>query len=120
MSETIEKLKGKSKSGSLAAGLNILLPGVGYLYCGRVILGIIVLPFVIGLIYVQPYAAITIWIVLIIDGFLAAGRYNKKLEAKINAAMKTCPQCAEKIMPEAKVCKHCAYKFDSTPETKSA
>ncbi len=83
MSESIEKLKHKNKSGLLAAGLNILLPGLGYMYCGRIFLGIIVLPFVIGLIYVQPFAAITIWIVLIIDGFLAAGRYNKNWRVKL-------------------------------------
>ncbi|TAJ91782.1 MAG: hypothetical protein EPO31_13830 [Gammaproteobacteria bacterium] len=111
MSEELDKLKHKEKSGLLAAGLNILLPGAGYMYCGRPILGIIVLPFVIGMIFVTPAGALGIWIVLIIDGFLAAGRYNKCLAQKIDAAMKVCPQCAEKIMPEAKVCRYCGHKF---------
>jgi len=111
MSQSIDELRAKNKSGWLAAGLNILLPGLGYIYCGRVFLGVVVLPFVLGLVYVMPPAALTIWAILVIDGFLAAGRYNKTLDQKINSAMKTCPQCAEKILPEARVCKHCGFNI---------
>lgn len=60
MSKSIEEMKGKTKNGLLAAGLNILLPGLGYIYCGRILLGIIVLPFVIGIVFVMPPAAILI------------------------------------------------------------
>lgn len=27
--------------------------------------------------------------------------------------IKKCPQCAEKVKPEALVCKHCSYKFET-------
>lgn len=115
MAEDIKKLEKKRKSGLLAAGLNLLLPGVGYMYCGRWFLGIVVIPFMIGMFYFamtyNPFMFITLWAVLIIDGFLAANRYNKKLETKIEAGMKTCPMCAEKVLPAAKVCKHCGHKF---------
>ena len=80
MSTTNEKFEIRRKSGVLAAGLNILLPGLGYMYCGRVLLGLVVLPFVISLLYVEPMSAVIVWIILIIDGFLAANRFNGKLE----------------------------------------
>lgn len=40
---------------------------------------------------------------------------NKKIKEKAEQeyydSMKTCPQCAEKVLPKAKVCKHCGYHF---------
>ncbi|GBC62786.1 Uncharacterized protein DENIS_3763 [Desulfonema ishimotonii] len=42
---------------------------------------------------------------------------NKKIKEKheqdMFENMKTCPACAEKVMPKAKVCKHCGYQFKS-------
>lgn len=113
MEESVEQLEKKKKNGMLAAGLNILLPGAGYMYCGRILLGIVVLPFTLLMVFTVPMVAITMWIVLIIDGFVCAGRYNKKLDEKIQGAMKTCPACAEKILPAAKVCKHCGHNLTS-------
>lgn len=76
----------QKKSGWVAALLNLFLPGAGYIYCGRWILGIIAFLFAIGV------AAITYgfgWpafcFVVFIDGFLCAGRYNKKMIMKILA-----------------------------------
>ena len=74
----------KKKSGWIAAFLNLLFAGAGYMYCGRVILGIFVFiltviiastTFGIGLLIIAP--------ILFIDGFLAAGRYNKKMMAEL-------------------------------------
>lgn len=119
MSESIEKMKRKRKSGLLAAVLNLFLPGLGYMYCGRILLGIfvgiILLPIEILLMGEIPLAVVPIWIIMFIDGFLASGRYNKKLEEKIYNTLKTCLQCAEKVQPEAKVCKHCGYSFVQQP-----
>ena len=116
--EQIEKLQFKEKSGAKAAAFNLILPGLGYIYCGRVILGIIVFPFVAAMLFFVHWGgAIFLWVILIVDGFLAAGRYNKKIEKKIQESMKKCPQCAEKIMPDAKVCKHCGYKFEVSSES---
>ena len=30
---------------------------------------------------------------------------------------KTCPDCAETVLAEAKVCKHCHYRFDKSTAT---
>src|ERR1700674_4576893 len=64
----------KKKSGAVTALLNLFLPGAGYAYCGRWILGVVAM-FVVSL----GFAAIGIVFILIIDGFLCAGRYNKLL-----------------------------------------
>lgn len=29
--------------------------------------------------------------------------------------VKRCPDCAESVLAEARVCKHCGYRFDTTP-----
>lgn len=40
---------------------------------------------------------------------------NKKIKEKIELefieSMKRCPQCAERVMPKARVCKHCGHEF---------
>jgi hypothetical protein len=73
----------RKKSGWLAALLNLVLPGAGYVYCGRWLLalaaiGFIVMSFVVfgplGII-----AAASFELVFIVDGFLCAGRANKKM-----------------------------------------
>jgi len=110
--KTIEDLQRKKKSGALAAGLNLILPGAGYMYCGRVILGIGALLFCVVMVAFNPFYVLPLWAILIIDGFLAADRYNKTLDIKIDSMMKKCPMCAEKISPEAKKCKHCGHMLE--------
>lgn len=112
MNDSINDLEQKKKNGLLAAGLNLVLPGAGYVYCGRVILGIGAFILAGLIILVYPYGAIVVWLVVIIDGFLYADRYNKKLEKEIKSQMKKCPMCAELVQPDAKVCKHCGHKFE--------
>lgn len=80
----------EKKSGWLAAFLNLIFPGAGYAYCGRWILGVFVF-----LLFVALWAgALDLWLpapiiwfgllpIVFIDGFLAAGRYNKDLMTKI-------------------------------------
>ncbi|MDP8204997.1 MAG: hypothetical protein P9L95_10750 [Candidatus Tenebribacter mawsonii] len=108
----IDSLEKKRKNGWAAVGLNLIFPGFGYIYCGKILLGVIVFPVAIGILIVTiGFGAFVIYPILIIDGFLAANRYNIKLDEEIRGIMKTCPKCAEKILPEAKVCKHCSYEF---------
>ena len=80
-------IEAKRKKGWIAAVWNIFIPGAGYIYCGKFIVGIIVLPFFILMILsagpLAPFLIPTLWLILIVDGFLAANRYNKKLDAKL-------------------------------------
>ena len=78
--EELMLLEANKKSGLVAALLNIFIPGAGYMYCGRWVLGIFAMVFVIGFVVVSlGYLAGGLWLMLIIDGFLCAGRYNKDL-----------------------------------------
>lgn len=78
--ELLLLVESRKKSGGIAALLNLFLPGAGYMYCGRWFLGIVAFFFVVALfIFSLGSAAVCLILVLIIDGFLCAGRYNKNL-----------------------------------------
>ena len=80
------QVEARKKSGWLAALLNLVIPGAGYVYCGRWFLGIIAFFFVIAMFFVSlGYAAVALVFILIVDGFLCAGRYNKNLILKVIA-----------------------------------
>jgi hypothetical protein len=95
----------QKKSGGTAAILNLIWPGSGYIYCGYFVIGIIILMIYAaffwfaassldssismeGIIFIYTYvftniipieySTFTVFI-LVADGFLAAGRYNRKL-----------------------------------------
>ena len=78
------ELEAKKKSGWIAALLNLVLPGAGYMYCGRIILGIFVLLvgvfLIVGSFTIPGVGAFygSFVLIMIVDGFLCAGRYNKK------------------------------------------
>ncbi len=38
-------------------------------------------------------------------------KIREKIEQDISERMKRCPRCAEKIMPQAKICRHCGYEI---------
>jgi TM2 domain-containing membrane protein YozV len=70
----------RKKSGWVAALLNLLLPGVGYMYCGNVVLGIVAFVFAVFLLVITlGLAAPIIVLILVVDGFLCADRHNRKL-----------------------------------------
>lgn len=82
--ELLLLVESRKKSGGIAALLNLFLPGAGYIYCGRWILGIFAFFFVIALaVFSLGFAAIGLVFMLVIDGFLCAGRYNKNLITEV-------------------------------------
>ena len=97
------------KSIPLAIGLNLLLPGVGYMYMGRVLLGICVL-LLIGGIYAGTamlgffYAWGGLNLIMAIDMLILGRKREKDIAA---ATTKVCPKCAESIKRDAKVCRFC-------------
>ena len=78
--ELLLVVEARKKSGLVAALLNLFLPGAGYIYCGRWILGIVAFIFTVALIiYSLGLAVVGVVLMLIIDGFLCAGRYNQNV-----------------------------------------
>ena len=84
--ELLLMVESRKKSGVVAALLNLVLPGAGYMYCGRWILGIFAFLLVVALFLISLGAfAGFLALMLILDGFLCAGRYNRKLIERILA-----------------------------------
>lgn len=71
----------QKKSGAAAAFLNLILPGAGYIYCGRWDLGILCL-FILFAFFGFTY--VILMPVGVIDGFFCAHRFNKKLAKELH------------------------------------
>ena len=82
------ELEAEKKSGWIASLLNLVIPGAGYMYCRRIILGtwvfLLSIAFQAGLMgaYSVPDNIEVVYggfvLVIVVDGFLCAERYNKK------------------------------------------
>lgn len=82
--ELLLLVESRRKSGGVAALLNLFLPGFGYIYCGRWILGALAFLFVVSWFILDfNFSAVGVVLILVVDGFLCAGRYNKKLIEKV-------------------------------------
>jgi hypothetical protein len=111
------------KSLPLAIGLNLLLPGVGYMYLGRVILGFGAMILVVGILMTQGLLLLVpTWLVLnvimALDMFIL---HNKRSAAVVAESTRKCPFCAETIQREARICRYCQREltgsgFDADPD----
>jgi len=99
----------KQKNWVLAVALNAVLPGVGYMYMGRIVLGVLVLLFIPLLIVFSGGVAWFGWMLIMgIDMYLLHRKNQREFDA---VTLKKCPSCAEMVQREALVCKHCHTKL---------
>lgn len=88
-SKSIMEFEARKKSPGLAAFLNFLIPGLGYMYCGNYVIGILAFLFVLFVGIVTLGLALFITVpVMIIDGVLCAGRANRNLAKKMGQKLK--------------------------------
>ncbi len=102
----------KPKNLLLAIGLNLVLPGAGYLYMGRLLIGIIGGALVISMLYYAAVQdALIVWLganaIMAIDMAILSAKRNKALE---EASTKKCSACAEVIKAEATKCRFCGER----------
>ena len=82
--ELLLLVQSRKKSRFVAILVNLFLPGAGYMYCGRWVLGVITFFFVITLlIFSWGLAALGLVVALVVDGALCAGRYNRKMTEEL-------------------------------------
>lgn len=98
-----------AKSLPLGIGLNILLPGLGYIYMGKWFLGLVAGALILAIIFSAPAQnAVITWAIMnaimLIDMFILHGKNKRKNQSE---NMMQCSFCAELIQKQAKICKHC-------------
>ena len=104
----------KEKSLPLAIGLNLLAPGLGYMYMGKWLVGIVAFFLILG-IYATAgsFFLFTTWLVMnVIMAIDMVILNNKNKRTLLEQNTKKCPNCAESIQREAKVCRFCGSKFE--------
>jgi len=103
----------RKKNLPLAIGLNIVLPGLGYIYMGRFVIGIVAAVLTIGYIATEPSHVGQTWafmnLIMCIDMFFLSSKNRERLTEE---TMRQCPFCAEMIKKQAMLCRFCNNEVD--------
>lgn len=101
------------KSLPLAIGLNLLIAGAGYLYMGKWLVGIFAMLLITGILLTTSLSLVLpVWFILnLIMGLDMWILFRKRQTEAIKENMKTCPNCAEQIQKQAKICRFCNNKL---------
>jgi TM2 domain-containing membrane protein YozV len=106
------------KNPALAAILSFLVNGLGQIYNGELVKGLIILGIqmvnlLLTMIFIGFITGPIVFIWCIYDAYTVAQRINREAQQQNLADTKVCSRCAERVMVAAKVCKHCGYDFEA-------
>ena len=101
------------KSLPFAIGLNLILPGVGYMYMGNIFAGIVAFLAILAFYASTPFLwFLVVWIslnaIMALDVLMLSNKRKKQIEA---ATTRQCPQCAKIIKAQATVCRFCGARL---------
>lgn len=106
----------QEKNPALAAILSFLINGLGQIYNGEVgkgliIIGVQIINGLLMFILIGFITAPIVFIWSIYDAYTTAQRLNAKGHQDLLENTKQCPQCAERVNREARVCRFCSFQF---------
>jgi len=103
----------RPKDPGVVAVLNLVVPGAGYIYSGRLGWGVVSLAVALFAGY-SLLTGFNVWTFYIgwgigcaIGGYLDQRKAIRAFDAARSAASRPCPFCAESIKVEARVCRFC-------------
>ncbi len=104
----------KEKNLAIAICLNLLIPGIGYMYMERWIMSILVLIYAAFLVFVFSLPILPMWLLLnLIMSIDMINFSNKRKKLIAIASTKKCANCAEFVQREARICRFCNTKFEN-------